>query len=60
MKISVEYCKVFQSMFRLQNQGKEKVKKFVDNNNLTQPLQPSIQENNKNLLSVLTEKGKGN
>ena len=60
MKISVEYCKVFQSMFRLQNQGKEKVKKFVDNNNLTQPLQPSIQENNKSLLSVLTEKGKGN
>ena len=47
-------------MFRLQNQGKEKVKKFVDNNNLTQPLQPSIQENNKSLLSVLTEKGKGN
>ena len=52
VKMSVEYPKVFGSLFKLKNKGKEKVKKFVENNN-SFPTQ-----DNKNLLNILVEKKK--
>ena len=50
--MSVEYPKVFGSLFKLRNKGKEKVKKFVENNNSI-PTQ-----GNENLLNILVEKKK--
>ena len=52
VKMSVEYPKVFGSLFKLKNKGKEKVKKFVENNNSI-PTQ-----GNENLLNILVEKKK--
>ena len=52
VKMSVEYPKVFSSLFKLTNKGKEKVKKFVENNNQL-PTQ-----DNENLLNILVEKKK--
>ena len=50
--MSVEYPKVFGSLFKLTNKSKEKVKKFVENNNSI-PTQ-----DNENLLNILVEKKK--
>ena len=52
VKMSVEYPKVFGSLFKLTNKSKEKVKKFVENNNSI-PTQ-----DNENLLNILVEKKK--
>lgn len=53
MEKSVEYPKVFGSLFKLENKGKEKVQKLVENKN------PLPTQDNETLLDILVKK-KGN
>ena len=55
VKTSVEHP-VFQSMFKLQNQAKENVKKFIEG--LNNQNQPPVQSSSENLLKVLVEQKK--
>lgn len=52
VKTSVEYP-VFQSMFKLQNQAKENVKKFIEG--LNNQNQPPVQGSSENVWKVLVE-----
>ena len=47
---------VFQSMFKLQNQAKENVKKFIEG--LNNQNQPPVQSSSENLLKVSVEQKK--